>query len=107
MTGGLSWMTKLLLQQDRGERRVRFNPRPAGQVQTGSATDAVLQLMRTAPTRRWRRAQLIAITRRSDSAVDWALLYLREQGLICCNDGGVGGRQWVYWLAATVEAVPA
>ena len=60
----------------------RPNPRPPGVIQPGSATDAVLRLMRSAPDRRWRRAQLLRLTGRTESAVDWALLYLRSLGQI-------------------------
>lgn len=60
----------------------RPNPRPPGVIQPDSATDAVLRLMRSAPGRRWHRAQLLHLTGRTESAVDWALLYLRRQGRI-------------------------
>lgn len=103
---GIPWMTRVLLAQVSDAKRVRYNPRPAGQVQTGSATSDVLQLMQRHPERRWRRSQLIAITQRSESAIDWALLYLRAQNLIegACP---MTGRQWLYWLAVPSTAVPA
>lgn len=63
-------------------KRKTPNPRPAGVVRPGSATDQVLQLMRAHPNRRWRRAQLLMLTGHTESAIDWALLYLRHQGLI-------------------------
>lgn len=67
---------------DWAARYARPNPRPAGVIQSGSATDAVWQLMKDAPRRQWRRAQLVLLTGRSESAIDWALLYLRAQGLV-------------------------
>ncbi len=78
----------LLLQQLAAARtgaplkRARYNPRPPGQVREGSATAVVLALMQAHPKRRWRRAQLLILTGRTESAVDWALAYLCHQGLI-------------------------
>lgn len=94
---GLSTMTRVLLAQTAEVKRARYNPHPPGQPWQGSATAAVLKLMQAHPKRRWRRAQLLKLTGRSESAMDWALLYLRHQGLI---DGTCGdyGRQWTYWL---------
>lgn len=95
--GGISWTTRMLLASTADAKRVRYNPRPAGQVQSGSATAEVLRILQTHCNRRWRRSQLIAITGRSESAVDWALLYLRAQNLIE-GEAGMAGRQWTYWL---------
>lgn len=53
----------------------RFNPRPAGQTQPGSATEAVLaELRRTNAA--LSEAQLRWVTKRSHSAISWALLRL-------------------------------
>jgi uncharacterized protein (DUF4415 family) len=60
----------------------RFNPRPRGQIQPGSAAEAVLQLMRDQPHRWFRRHQVINITARTRKAVDWALIYLEALGHI-------------------------
>lgn len=106
MTAGLSWTTRLLLEQSRGAKRARYNPRPAGQVQDGSATAKVLKLMRAQPQRRWRRQQLLILTGCTESAMDWALIYLRSQGTIqgLCS---MHGRQWTYWLAEASAAPSA
>ena len=93
MSGALSLMTRALLATAATEKRVRYNPRPPGQVQGGSATDDVLRLMRAHPRRRWRRAQLLHLTGRTESAIDWALAYLRHQGLIDAQAAQYG-RQW-------------
>ena len=60
---------------------VRFNPRPPGVIREGSASDAVLQFLRSAPGFR-NESQIIWQTKRSHSAVSWSLLYLQRQGLI-------------------------
>lgn len=98
----------LLLQQLTAPRagaplkRVRYNPRPAGQVQVGSATDDVLQLMRANPKRWWRRAQLLIITGRTESALDWALLYLRQQGHIDAEPVSVSNPRTLRYRLAEV-----
>lgn len=61
---------------------VRFNPRPAGVIRDGSATDLVLAFLRAHPGRYFTNGQLIDATGRSHAAVSWACIYLRQQGLI-------------------------
>lgn len=82
-----AWIAQQLLQQA-GRRRgglpvelPRYNPRPAGVIREGSATAAVLMVLQQ------RRLflshhQIVAATGRSGKAVDWALLYLRQLGLV-------------------------
>jgi hypothetical protein len=57
------------------------NPFATG-VRSGSATDAVLTLMRSEPKRWWCHSQLVWQTGRGRGAVTWALAYLEQQGLI-------------------------
>lgn len=59
------------------EQRIRFNPRPRGQVRPGSAADAILRLLRANPDRTYWRHQLIHITGCTRKSVDWALSYLQ------------------------------
>jgi hypothetical protein len=63
---------------------VRFNPRPPGVIREGSATDAVLAHLRAHPARFFCHHEIVAATGRSKVAVDWALIYLKDQGLIQC-----------------------
>ena len=60
----------------------RFNPRPRGRIQPGSAAEAVLGLLQEQPERLFWRHQIINITGRSRKAVDWALLFLEALGRI-------------------------
>ena len=59
----------------------RFNPRPPGVIQPGSASDAVLKFLRAQVGFR-SEAQILWVTGRSHSAVSWSLLYLIGQGLV-------------------------
>lgn len=60
----------------------RFNPKPRGVVQHGSATDAVLRFLTERSGVFFTHAQIVAHTSRTVKAVDWALIFLRDQGLI-------------------------
>lgn len=61
---------------------VRFNPRPPGVIRDGSTTDLVRQFLQHSPARWFTSEEIIGATGRSHAAVSWALLYLRDQGLI-------------------------
>ena len=61
---------------------VRYNPRPPGVIQPGSASEAVLQVLREQPGRFFTCQQLIEKTGKSHAAVSWACIYLRDQGLV-------------------------
>lgn len=61
---------------------IRFNPRPPGVIREGSATDAVLLFLKSNPRRYYTNGQLMEATGKSHAAVSWALLYLRDKGLI-------------------------
>lgn len=60
----------------------RFNPTPPGVIRKGSATDAVLSLMVARPDVFLTHGQITAATARSKTAVDWALIFLRSEGLV-------------------------
>lgn len=72
----------------------KFNPRPPGVIRDGSATDAVLKVLRAHPARFFTAGQLIVLTGRSHAAVSWALIYLRRNRLV--NVTGDGARQSNY-----------
>ena len=78
----LKWMVDQLLALKREPAKVRFNPRPPGVIQPGSASEAVLHILRSNPGRFYVCKQLIKETGRTHAAVSFALLYLRDQGLI-------------------------
>jgi hypothetical protein len=62
----------------------RYNPRPAGVIREGSATAAVLVFMQSRGGMFMTHSQIVKGTGRSAKSVDWALLFLRSQGLVEC-----------------------
>jgi hypothetical protein len=60
----------------------RYNPRPAGVIREGSATDAVLSALQQRQGTWLTHAQILKLTQRSTKAVCWALLYLKAQGMV-------------------------
>jgi hypothetical protein len=60
----------------------RYNPRPAGMIQQGSATDQVFEILLANPGVYFTAGALIRLSNRSRPAVSWALLYLRAQGRV-------------------------
>lgn len=83
MSIAFAWMTRQMeaysLQQT---KPARYNPRPPGVIQPGSASEAVLQILGSSPGRFFTAQQLIQETGRTHAAVSFALLYLRDQGRI-------------------------
>jgi hypothetical protein len=63
--------------QPAAKRAERYNPRPKGTIQKGSATDAVLDFLTKSPGLKT-EAQICWATKRSHSAVSWALIRLRS-----------------------------
>lgn len=80
----MSWMARQMEAYSLkvNQPAVRYNPRPAGVIQPGSASDAVLSILSESPGRFFTCEQLIRATGRSHAAVSFALLYLRDQGRI-------------------------
>lgn len=81
----LDWMVKQIEAINVTSARpplMRFNPRPPGVIQPGSASEAVLQILSASPGRFFTCKQLIRATGRTHAAVSFALLYLRDQGRI-------------------------
>ncbi len=81
----MEWLANQILAAS-GTRRLIdrqvFNPRPAGVIREGSATEAVLAFLRKSPRRYHRHHEIITGTNRSSKAVCFALIYLRELGYI-------------------------
>lgn len=67
-----------------GLQAPRYNPRPRGVIREGSATAAVLTYLATRRGVWLTHAQIVKGTGRSAKSVDWALLFLRSQGLVDC-----------------------
>jgi len=62
-------------------RPARFNPRPVGQIRPGSATADVLAYLRLVKLFQ-RKDTIVRATGRTARAVDWALIFLRREGLV-------------------------
>lgn len=77
----------------------RFNPRPAGVIREGSTSDVVLQVLKECGGFRT-EAQLIWITKRSHSAVSWALIYLIRLGLVESRPDTVRSSRYKKYRAA-------
>lgn len=63
----------------------RYNPRPAGVIRPGSATQAVLALLQAYPGRWFSHFQIVKATGRTQKSIDWALLFLKARGLVDCT----------------------
>lgn len=72
----------LAASSDARQERQHYNPRPKGQIQDGSATEAVLSFFQANPKRSFTRAEVIAGTLRTPKAVNWALYYLASRSLV-------------------------
>lgn len=68
-----------LAEEDPEPKLARYNPRPPGVIQPGSATDQVFEILRAYPGVYFTAGSLIRLSKRSRAAVSWALLYLRAQ----------------------------
>jgi len=63
------------------EKVARFNPRPAGVIREGSASDAVLKFLRESGGFKT-EAQILWAVRRTHSSVSWSLLFLVRNNLV-------------------------
>lgn len=76
------------------EQPPRFNPRPAGVIQEGSASAALLAVLKAHPNKFFTHGGLMAVTGRSHAAVSWGLKYLRDQGLVKTINDGSRNPKW-------------
>ncbi|WP_150429143.1 helix-turn-helix domain-containing protein [Dechloromonas sp. CZR5] len=77
----VSMLSDIAESRQPSKKSQKFNPRPAGVIQPGSATEAVLGFLKDSPGLKT-EAQIIWATKFSHSAVSWALLRLRAWGMI-------------------------
>lgn len=79
-----SWVTHQILSIRRTAEPARTrNPKPAGVMQPGSATQAVYDYLAALPHRRWvQRRQIVVGCGRTGKAVDWALIFLVRTGRV-------------------------
>ena len=79
-----SWISQLIAATaaPREEPRPKFNPKPKGVIQAGSATAAVLEFLERCAPRLFTRAEIIEATGHTAKAVNWGLYYLAQENLI-------------------------
>lgn len=103
MTNPFSWGNALaqLANASRVERpALKFNPRPPGVIQSGSASEAVVRVLRARPGTYFNHGQLMKLTGRSHGAISWALKFLVHQGHITTIKDGARDDRWFLYLAA-------
>lgn len=79
----------------------RYNPRPAGVIRDGSATQAVLVFLRKHPKQFFSHIQIVTATGRSYKSVNWAMLYLRSQDLVECVSDAQRNPRYLRYRAAS------
>jgi hypothetical protein len=85
------------LQVEPDQEAKHFNPKPAGVIRQGSATEAVLQVLQGAQGQFLTHSQIQARTGRTQKALSWALLYLHSHGHIQrAPDDSRNGRYYRY-----------
>lgn len=100
----VEWLARQLLirHADAGQAGPKpINPRPAGQVCAGGASESVLQWLLERPSSRawWSMHQIIRGTGRSAKACSWAVLFLARHGLIE-RDRDVSNTRYLRYRAA-------
>lgn len=78
----LEWVAAQLALAVPEKPGLRFNPHPPGVIREGSATEAVLQFLAARGGAFFNKEQIVERINRSGKAVDWALIFLRDQELI-------------------------
>lgn len=81
----------------------RYNPRPAGVIRDGSATQSVLAFLRNDPKLFHRHHQIVSGTGRTYKSVNWALLFLRSQGLVECVSDEQRNSRYLRYRAANLK----
>lgn len=81
-------------------KRARFQPRPPGVIQPGSATDAILSVLLNTRDRYLPTTELLRRTDRSRVAISLSLIYLKENAFIeAIADDGRNCRYMRYRLS--------
>jgi len=108
---GVDWLAKRIMaatdqaqRQNLRENEPRFNPRPAGVIRPDSASSTVLQYLTAHPGSYYRREQIVEATGRSERSVDWALVFLRSQGLIAAFQDGTRNPRYLRYSVVIKES---
>lgn len=105
----LGWMAAQIERAADGRRDLplqipRYNPRPAGKIVKGSATDAVLTLLQSRPLAWLTHGQLVVHTGRSTKSVCWACMYLSARGLVETGSDSRSTRYQRYRMAQPAKS---
>ena len=79
---GLIVAIQALMLASQPAKQKAFNPNPPGQIMDGSTTDKTLAALLAVHPRYVPQATLVTVTRAPCKSVNWALYYLRCQGLV-------------------------
>jgi len=82
------------------------NPRPAGSIFEGCATHDVLGFLERHPGAFFTRQQLIIATGRTEKAVDWALIFLRQLGKVRSVQDAVRNPRYLRYTVVISEPGP-
>lgn len=100
----MQWLAnQILAASSRNGLRIeapRYNPRPAGVIRDGSATQAVLVFLRQHPKQFFSHFQIVTATGRSNKSVNWAMLFLRSQNLVDCVPDAQRNSRYLRYRAA-------
>jgi hypothetical protein len=105
----LDWVAQQLARSARpsglGLEIGRYNPRPAGVIRDGGATQAVLIFLQQNPRRYFTHMEIVKGSYRTGKSVDWALHFLRSTGRIEAHHGTDhrNGRYLRYRLVSIVK----
>jgi hypothetical protein len=101
----MQWLSTQLMQAGTHGLQLnqpRYNPRPAGQIRPGSATQYVLDFLRARPY--WCTYSFILVgTGRTAKSLDHALLYLRALDLVECVADEARNPKYLRYRAAAKE----
>ena len=88
--GNMTWLADQLAQIARSQvqRETVYNPNPPGTIHEGSATDAVLLVLKANAPRFMSFAAIKAATGRNGKSVGWAVWYLRSLGKVEARAAG-------------------
>ena len=109
---GISWLTRSIVELAREQkahgaaRVIRYNPRPAGVMRPGCASEIVLVFLRAQPRTLWLpKWRIVSATGLSIKSADHALRFLIGQGLVKSAPDAQRNSRYLRYQA--VIAVPA
>lgn len=99
-------MLRLAAKNRSAANKPKFNPRPAGHMIEGCTAHDVLDFLKRHPGAFFTRQQLIIGTGRTQKAVDWALIYLKQLGKVRSVQDAIRNPRYLRYTAIISEAGP-